>query len=250
MKAQAAVRYPGLLEAWRECWGKRGFRIELGASVGLLVVAGSLFSRFGRWLEARPGTVLSDPVLARLPAVDLTWVTFGVMYAAMMVALLGLLRFPTRLLFAFRVYAGVILARLVSIYLTELDDPATAIPLQDPIARLVFQAGQVPTKDLFFSGHTATMFTLYLTAVTPRLRALLLATTVVIGATVLLQHVHYAFDVFAAPFFAYGVHGLMGRLAGERLPGGTQDPASSSSHVERCRISSVAPSSSASNPPC
>jgi hypothetical protein len=138
------------------------------------------------------------------------------MYAAVIAAVASLLRSPSRLLFGLRVYAAVLLMRLVAIYLTELDDPLTAIPLQDPVARLVFQVETIPTKDLFFSGHTATMFALYLLATTARLKRVLLGATVAIGSCVLLQHVHYAFDVFAAPFFAYGAHGLTARISGER----------------------------------
>jgi hypothetical protein len=206
-------------ELWRVHLRDGGFRLELAASVGTLLGVGWLFSHAGAWIEERAGTVLEDPVLAHLPAIDLTWFTFSVMYAAVVVALIGLGRQPHRLLFGLRVIAGVMLTRLLTIYLTELDDPLTAIPLQDPVARLIFQVKTIPTKDLFFSGHTASMFTLYLLARTRRLKRIFLLTTMVIGVAVLWQHVHYTFDVFAAPFFAYGVFRLTELWAPEgRLP--------------------------------
>jgi hypothetical protein len=206
-------------ELWRVHLKDGAFRLELVGSVGGLLGVGWLFSRAGAWIERRSGTVLSDPVLAHLPAIDITWFIFSVMYAAVLVTLIGLGREPHRLLFGLRVYAGVMLTRLLTIYLTELDDPITAIPLQDPVARLIFQVKTIPTKDLFFSGHTASMFTLYLLARTPRLKRIYILTTLVIGVAVLLQHVHYTFDVFAAPFFAYGVFRLVELWAPEgKLP--------------------------------
>jgi hypothetical protein len=216
VEGEAAVARLALHRIWRTCWREPGFRVELVGSLGGLVGVGLLFWRFGAWIEQRAGTVLHDPVLEHLPAVDLTWFIFTVLYAALGTAFWEMLHAPHRLLFAFRFYAAVMLTRLIAMYLTELDDPLTAIPLQDPVSRVFFQTRTIPTKDLFFSGHTATMFTLYLTAVTPRRRALLLGATLVIAVAVLLQHVHYVFDVLAAPFFTYGVYRLLRVYAGER----------------------------------
>ncbi len=216
MEGEAAVARLGLHQVWRARWQQPGFRIELVGSVGVLAGVGLVFSRFGDWVEQRPGVVLHDPVLEHLPALDLTWFTFAVMYAALGTALWSMLHQPNRLLFWCRLYAAVMLARLLAMYLTELDDPLTAIPLQDPVSRIFLHTRTIPTKDLFFSGHTATMFTLYLTAGTRRQRVLFLGATVVIGAAVLLQHVHYAFDVLAAPFFAYGMYHLASVFVGQR----------------------------------
>jgi hypothetical protein len=216
VEGEAAVAHLTLRQIWRTRWREPGFRVELVGSLGALGGVGLLFGRFGAWIEQRAGTVLHDPVLEYLPAVDLTWFIFAVLYAALGTALWDLLHEPHRLLFACRCFAAVMLTRLIAMYLTELDDPLTAIPLQDPVSRVFFRIRTIPTKDLFFSGHTATMFTLYLTAVTPRRRALFLVATLVIAAAVLVQHVHYVFDVFAAPFFTYGVYRLLSVYAGER----------------------------------
>jgi hypothetical protein len=216
MRGESPVARVPLVRIWRSHWQSPAFRRESIGSLALLLSIAWLYSRMGAWIEARAGTVLDDPILRHLPAFDLTWFTFSVMYAAVATAVVALLGTPQRLLFGVRVYAGVMLMRLIAMYLTELDDPLTAIPLQDPVARWIFQIKTIPTKDLFFSGHTATMFTLYLLAGTAPLRRVFLAATVVIGLCVLLQHVHYAFDVFAAPFFAYGVYHLVEYVFGER----------------------------------
>ena len=55
------------------------------------------------------------------------------------------------------------------------------------------------TKDLFFSGHTATTFLLLLYVWDrPRLRWLALAGHVLVVASVFLAHLHYAIDVAGA----------------------------------------------------
>ncbi len=90
-------------------------------------------------------------------------------------------------------------------YVTPLDVPAGLVPLHDPLASL-FGVGPDIRRDLFFSGHTATVFLFYLCAVDRRIRAILLGASVAVGACLLLQHVHYTIDVIAAPYFAYGCY--------------------------------------------
>jgi hypothetical protein len=55
------------------------------------------------------------------------------------------------------------------------------------------------TKDLFFSGHTATTFLLLLYVWKfPKLRAAMLVTHVLVVASVFLAHLHYTIDVIGA----------------------------------------------------
>jgi hypothetical protein len=90
-------------------------------------------------------------------------------------------------------------------YLLPLEPPVTMIPLSDPFAEY-FTTGSVMTKDLFFSGHTATLFFLYLMTEKKLLRYVFLCATITVALLVMAQHVHYAIDVFAAPFFTYAVY--------------------------------------------
>jgi membrane-associated phospholipid phosphatase len=76
----------------------------------------------------------------------------------------------------------------------------------------VLGPGQVLTKDLFFSGHTSTMFLLALMAPGRATRIFFLACTVVVGSCVLWQHVHYTVDVLVAPLFAFAAYALASGL--------------------------------------
>ena len=67
--------------------------------------------------------------------------------------------------------------------------------------------------NFFYSGHTAFPFLLALIFWDNKyLRYLFLFLTVFFGASVLLAHVHYSIDVFAAPFIVYGMFIITTRL--------------------------------------
>ncbi len=161
-----------------------------------------LLARFLEWNEARPGATLSDPVLALLPPRDLTWLTFSLIYLGLAAGVARLAREPRALLLALQAYVLMVLFRIAAMWATPLDAPPGMLPLEDPLVRL-FGPGKLLTKDLFFSGHTSTLFLLALTVPGRRWKALFLACTAAVGVSVLAQHVHYTADVLVAPFFAY-----------------------------------------------
>jgi hypothetical protein len=67
--------------------------------------------------------------------------------------------------------------------------------------------------NFFYSGHTAFPFLLALIFWDNKyLRYLFLFLTVFFGASVLLAHVHYSIDVFAAPFIVYGMYVLTAKF--------------------------------------
>jgi membrane-associated phospholipid phosphatase len=95
-----------------------------------------------------------------------------------------------------------VIFRAIAMYITPFEAPVTLLPLNDPFVQL-FGQGNILEKDLFFSGHTATLFLLFLLMEKRILKVAFLIFTLVVGISVILQHVHYSIDVFAAPFFAY-----------------------------------------------
>lgn len=85
------------------------------------------------------------------------------------------------------------------------------IPLVDPIAHA---DGNIFVRDLFFSGHTATTYLVFLVCrrVHWRWKTLFLAVALMTGSMVVVQKTHYTIDVFAAPFFVYTSHGIIQEL--------------------------------------
>ena len=204
--------------AWRALWQRPAFRWDLVLTCLLLVVATSVHASYVTWNQGRVGVVLPDPSLELFQPRDLSTLTFVLIYAALLASLITLGRRPLRLLRVFQAYSYVALVRVTLMYLTPLEPPATIIPLRDPLVEL-FSTGEEPlTRDLFFSGHTATLFLLHLVQPRGRLKGMLLVATVVVAGLTVWQHTHYLVDVLVAPFVAYGCL----RLAGlGRAPLGT-----------------------------
>ncbi len=108
--------------------------------------------------------------------------------------------------------------RILSMFLLPLEPPEKMILLKDPFVEF-FGSGQTLTKDLFFSGHTATLLILFLVTEKKIIKIIFFVSTIVVAICVLIQHVHYTIDVFAAVFFTYAcykllLHYKLGRLDG------------------------------------
>jgi hypothetical protein len=200
-------------QAWAEAWRDPRFRLRLVLTVPALVAVLALLARFLTFVEARPGAVLPDPVLALLGPRDLTWLTFSLIYLGIAFGIARLARDPRALVLALQAYVVMVLFRIAAKWVTPLEAPPGMMPLHDPLVRL-FGPGKLLTKDLFFSGHTSTLFLLFLAVPGGRSKALFLFCTIAVGFSVLAQHVHYTVDVLAAPFFAYASVRLARRSAG------------------------------------
>jgi len=186
---------------WDNEWRKVRFRIRLVVTFLLFVFSIILFSRFLDWVEGRAGVILADPVLQLFQPLDLTWLTFLTIYLSLIAGLIHLSREPRQLLVTLQAYILLLLARALSMYLMPLDPPATLIPLVDPFVESV--SSGVLTRDLFFSGHTSTLFLLFLGSTQRKIKIVFLTATIAVGICVLLQHVHYTIDVIVAPFYSY-----------------------------------------------
>jgi hypothetical protein len=195
----------------RDRWNKWAV---LDVSVAIAFAAGVLlyFPHFVAKVEQRPGVVLPDPLLVYFTAVDLSWLTFSLIYGSFFVAFMLLVNRPGRLAHGFAAYGLMFLFRSAVMYLTPLDPPVDTIPLRDPFVQLFSSGGGVLTKDLFFSGHTASVFLLVLLATGRKSRAFFILATAGIGACVLLQKVHYSIDVFVAPAYSYLAYRMIGLL--------------------------------------
>ena len=196
---------------FRETFRNNKFKIEFFITITLLVLILVTLSNFLNFIERRNGVKLNDPVLNLFDPVDLTWLTFGLIYVSLIAAIIFFSKKPQLLLVAFQSYFLMIILRMIAMYLVSLNPPAKMIPLNDPLVEF-FGTGQLLTKDLFFSGHTATLFLLFLLADLKSLKIFFLISTITLAISVLLQHVHYSIDVLAAPFFAYGSLKLIEKL--------------------------------------
>ena len=198
---------------WKEFLTNR--RTELIITVLFLVVILFIFPNFLAFVEERQGVILADPILELFNPIDLTWLTFGLIYISLIVAIFSFATKPEILLLALQSYSLLVIFRIMVMYSTPFDAPEGLILLNDPFVQF-FGSGEVLTKDLFFSGHTATLFLLFLVSDKKHLKIIFLISTVLVGIAVLLQHVHYTIDVLAAPFFAYSSYKIA-EIINERI---------------------------------
>jgi len=196
---------------WKSFFSNKRNRTEFIITVIILIVLMISFSQFLQFVEHREGVVLSDPILKAFNPFDLTWLTFALIYLSLIIFIVTSFNKPDKLLIAFQAYGLMVIFRIIAMYLTPFDAPETLLQLNDPFVQL-FGKGEILTKDLFFSGHTGTLFLLSLLAENKSLKIIFLIFTLTVGTAVLLQHVHYAIDVFVAPFFAYGSYKIIKKL--------------------------------------
>lgn len=196
---------------WQEAWCAP-FALEGFLSIGVLAAVLTFMAHFLDRVELRPGFMFDDPVLSLFQAGDMTWVTFGLIYCALAGTAWALLHEPKRLWFTLQAYSLLLIFRAIAMSMLPLDPPIGMIVLQDPVVEYFGNAASPLTKDLFFSGHTSTMFLLALVMPDRRVKPLMYAATLLVGACVLYQKVHYTVDVVAAPFFAYGAFRMMGGI--------------------------------------
>jgi len=188
-------------ENWEKAWKNTVFRPYISIILVMFVTVIFVYGQCLDFIEARPGSIISDPILNLFSPLEVTWFTFGIIYISVIVTLIRLSWQPSQLLITFQAYIFIALARMASMYLIPLDPPPLLIPLEDPFVQSV--SSGVLTRDLFFSGHTSTMFLLYLSCTSRKMRIFFLIGTILVGMLVLVQHVHYTIDVVAAPFYAF-----------------------------------------------
>ncbi len=196
---------------WKEFLKEKRNRVELVITLFLLAIVLTSLANFLNYVEARKGVLLPDPLLNLFNPIDLTWLIFALIYISLVVAIATLAQNPKRLLFAVQLYTSMVLVRIVAMFLLPLEPPTTMIILNDPLVEF-FGTGQTLTKDLFFSGHTATLLILFLVSEKKIIKIVFLISTIAVAIAVLLQHVHYSIDVFAAVFFTYACYCFLSHL--------------------------------------
>lgn len=153
---------------------------------------------FFHFVGERPGWTPWDPVIAGLAPMDLSTPLFAVLYVSVIVSVLRLMAEPLRLLRGAQAYVILLMLRMAAMALVPLEPPHDLIELVDPVTQVFYPGGRPFTKDLFFSGHTATVFLLYLVLPPGLWRWALAVVTLFVAAAVVLQHVHWTLDVLVA----------------------------------------------------
>lgn len=200
-----------LRQEWQGAWHDSSFRRR--ALSGLIIVASllSTFPVFFQHIERRHGTLLNDPILRFLAPHNISVPLFIVIWAITGFSIYRAAQTPMMFLTYLWSFIFLSLFRMLTISLVPLDPPTGLIPLVDPLSNF-FYGDKFVTKDLFFSGHTSSVFLLFLTIPGRTDKKLALIATFIVGLLLLVQHVHYTMDVLGGFLFGWIAYKLACRL--------------------------------------
>jgi hypothetical protein len=198
---------PSLKDNWSVTWKSRSKRYQI--IVGTVIIAAIIFSLqfFFAHIQKRKGAVLNDWLLARIPPHNVSVLIFALIWGMALLIIIRAIKHPSIYITYCWTLIFVYLVRFVTLSAVALDPPPGMIPLVDPLSS-AFYGNAVITKDLFFSGHTTTMFLIFLCLQKRTDKRIALMAAFAVAYLLLVQHIHYTIDILAAPVVVYACYRL------------------------------------------
>lgn len=174
--------------------------------VGVFLVAISLFVNHlsSIYVDHRAGAYVQDIFLDNIPVINVDDIlNEGVIVYSLFVTFFVIIK-PRRIPFVLKSLAIFIFIRALFTMLTHLG-PAFSQTYLDPDDLLIKLNNG---RDMFFSGHTGIPFLMALVFWNENklICYISIAASIIFGASVLLGHLHYSIDVFAAFFITYTIY--------------------------------------------
>lgn len=160
------------------------------------------FLHFLTFNENREGFVFNDPILNLYNPKEISVFTFALTYILAISGIVISLKTPQLFIRLIQAYLIMTIFRMLCLFMFPLEAPKLIIPLKDIFLENTFYSGRENLKDLFFSGHTATIFLFGIYFDKKELKFLYFLGSLTIGIMLMIQHVHYSIDVAAAPIVA------------------------------------------------
>jgi membrane-associated phospholipid phosphatase len=194
-----------LLSQHKVVWMDTTFLVSFFFALFLFI--SSLFVNFaaGTYASSHQSGSVSDIILDFLPVVNVEDIFIEGFYIFVALVICTMFFRPHYIPFTIKSIALFVFIRSGFIVLTHIGPSPHVITL-DP--SFLFQKVNF-TGDLFFSGHTGLPFLLSLIFWEhKKIRMLFLFAAMLFGITVLLGHLHYSIDVFAAFFITYTIFAI------------------------------------------
>lgn len=203
----------GVLQvSWSEAWTSVIFRRKLIVGSTLFLSVLLYYPHFFAAIQKKQGLLLNDFVLASLPSVNLSATIFSFIYITVIVGIYRAAQSPYLFLLFLWSSLLISLTRIITITLFPLEPPIGLVSLVDPVL-LPFYGPNNITKDLFYSGHTASVFLIFLLLRNKKEKIAAFVATIVVAVCLLFQHIHYTIDVISAPFFVWVVFKVAKKIA-------------------------------------
>jgi membrane-associated phospholipid phosphatase len=188
---------------WQLAIKNVSFRSKLIIGLILIVIVLFLLPFFFEFIEERQGYKLNDALLNVLSPADVSIPIFAMIWSMVLLFVIRSITNPQ--LFLLYVYGFLFLCicRFITLTLVPLNAPEGLIVLEDPLTNFFYGKREFITKDLFFSGHTASLCLFFFCFQRKWDKIAALICTIAVGFLVLVQHVHYTIDVVVAPIFTF-----------------------------------------------
>lgn len=191
---------------WKVLLSDHTFKVSFFVGFCLLMAAYVANYFASSFSDTQAYVSVGDLILDKIPTYNMEFFFTWFMYFLMALTFVYPVFFKPEIVpFALKTFALLIMVRSGFILLTNIGPPVGffyegAKVGGQVVSDLLFR------NDLFFSGHTAYPYLSFLLYRQTKLRWFFLFGSIVEAMTVLLMHVHYSIDVFAAFFIAYGVY--------------------------------------------
>ncbi len=201
---------------WSETWKLAYRRHQI--IIGTVIMMSVVFTMpiFFAHIEKRPGVLLNDPILAAIPPHNVSVLIFAVIWGMVLFTMYRAAYKPTIYIFYCWALIPITITRFIAISVAPLAPPIGLIPLTDPLTG-VFYGQALITKDLFFSGHTATLTLMFLCLEKRNDRIIGFLAIVAVAFLLMVQHIHYTIDILASPGIVYISYRLTRRFLGKEL---------------------------------
>ncbi len=190
------------LENHKDFWSRADFVISAVTGVLFLLLSLVINWYAGMYAAINASNSVTDIILKNIPVMNVEFIfTEGMFIFVAFVAVLLIME-PKRIPFGVKSIALFVIIRSIFISLTHLGPSPDSLMILDGSLMNKFTFG----SDLFFSGHTGLPFLMALLFWNHKyLRISFIAASLIFGSAVLLGHLHYSIDVFAAFFITDGI---------------------------------------------
>ena len=156
------------------------------------------------YVEEQPGFVIENWTREIFGTpFDFSLGIFAITYFSMVFAISEHCLRPVIFLRMLTAYAFMQIGKCLLLLVIPLDPPADILPLNDPVLETLFYQGNVNLKDLFFSGHVATVFIAGYFTKWRTMKWVFLLLGIALSFMLAQQRVHYVIDCVGAPVFAW-----------------------------------------------
>lgn len=196
------IYYKTVINEWIYEFQNKSFRLKLLIVPGLFLIYSAITQQLGNYIETRKGVQLEDKLLYLFPSYDFSTFIFILLYTSLFALILSHLHKPKTIMRLIEMHFLVAVVRQACILLIALEPPTGIIVLRDVFLENTVYPHNTPlTKDLFFSGHVASIWIYFLCAQQKHLKAYMCIATFIMSFMVLSMRIHYTYDVYGALFF-------------------------------------------------